>query len=159
MPNPAIVLDIDDTSETTYPVQAAHGFSNEDEMLDRAIRDNERPAITQTRDLANWAKSHGVKVFFVTGRKEPMREPTAAGLQATGFPQPDGLFLKPTEHPPEYLQCGTFCTTVEYKSRTRAHIEQQGNTIVANLGDQFSDLEGGHAERGYKLTNPIYYIP
>lgn len=157
--NPAIVLDIDDTSELTYPVEAAHGFSNDDEMLDQAIRDNKLPAITQTRDLANWAKSHGVRVFFVTGRKEPMRQPTAAGLKAVGFPEPDGLFLKPTDKAPDYLPCGTHCTTVQYKSGTRAYLEQQGNTILANLGDQYSDLAGGHAERGYKLANPVYFIP
>lgn len=159
VPNPAIVLDIDDTSETTYPVQAEHGFSNDDEMLHQAIRDNKLPAINQTRDLANWAKSHGVRVFFVTGRKEPMRQPTAAGLHAIGFPEPDGLFLKPTDRAPEYLPCGTHCSTVGYKSGTRAHLEQQGSTIVANLGDQASDLSGGHSERSYKLPNPIYYIP
>jgi len=157
--NPAIVLDIDDTSETTYPVQAEHGFSNDDQMLHQAIRDNRLPAIAQTRDLANWAKAHGVRVFFITGRKEPLRQPTAAGLQAVGFPQPDGLFLKPTGKAPDYLQCGTHCTTVQYKAGTRAHLEQQGSTIIANLGDQFSDLRGGHSERSYKLPNPIYYIP
>lgn len=157
--NPAIVLDIDDTSETTYPVQAQHGFSDDQDMLNQAIRDNKLPAIPQTRELANWAKSHGVKVFFITGRKEPMRQPTAAGLQAVGFPQPDGLFLKPTDKAPDYLRCGTHCSTIEYKSGTRQHLEQQGNTIITNLGDQYSDLAGGHSERSYKLPNPMYFIP
>jgi hypothetical protein len=34
-----------------------------------------------------------------------------------------------------------------------------GYTIIANMGDQFSDLEGGFSERTYKLPNPFYYIP
>jgi hypothetical protein len=30
--------------------------------------------------------------------------------------------------------------------------------IIANLGDQFSDLAGGYAERTFKLPNPFYSI-
>lgn len=38
----------------------------------------------------------------------------------------------------------------------RAAIEAQGYTIVANVGDQESDLAGGRAERAFKLPNPFY---
>ena len=49
---------------------------------------------------------------------------------------------------------------MEYKSKTRAHIEDDlGYTIVANYGDQFSDLTGGYADRAVKLPNPTYYLP
>ena len=41
----------------------------------------------------------------------------------------------------------------------RAQIEQQGYTIIANLGDQPSDLAGGYAERTYQLPNPFCRIP
>ena len=51
------------------------------------------------------------------------------------------------------------CTTTEYKSLTRAHVQQLGYRVVANFGDQFSDLLGGHAERAVKLPNPTYYLP
>ena len=27
-----------------------------------------------------------------------------------------------------------------------------------NLGDQTSDLVGGHAEQGFQMPNPFYYI-
>ena len=50
-------------------------------------------------------------------------------------------------------------TTIAYKSRERARIERRGYTIVANVGDQDSDLAGGHAERAFKLPNPFYFIP
>ncbi len=30
---------------------------------------------------------------------------------------------------------------------------------MANFGDQFSDLIGGHADRAVKLPNPTYYLP
>ena len=41
-----------------------------------------------------------------------------------------------------------------YKSGERAKIESQGYRIVANVGDQESDLQGGHADRAFKLPNP-----
>jgi acid phosphatase len=28
--------------------------------------------------------------------------------------------------------------------------------IIANMGDQASDLAGGHAEKTFKLPNPFY---
>ena len=33
------------------------------------------------------------------------------------------------------------------------------HTIIANVGDQWSDLDGGFAERVFKLPNPVYFIP
>ena len=35
-------------------------------------------------------------------------------------------------------------------------LEAEGYTIIGNIGDQLSDLEGGHAERTFKLPNPFY---
>lgn len=157
--NPAIVLDIDDTSELTYEVQAANDYGFDQEKFDRAVREKRFPAIAQTRDLTRWAHERGVRVFFITGRDEPQQADTAEGLKQHGYPEPDGLFLDPTEQPRDYLPCGTDCTTVEYKSGTREHLEQQGNTVVANLGDQQSDLDGGHAERGFTFPNPMYFLP
>jgi hypothetical protein len=31
--------------------------------------------------------------------------------------------------------------------------------IVANVGDQYSDLAGGHEDIGFKLTKPFYFLP
>ncbi len=51
------------------------------------------------------------------------------------------------------------CTTVQYKSGTRKHIEDDlGYEIIANFGDQYSDLDGGYADRTYKLPNPTYFV-
>ena len=61
------------------------------------------------------------------------------------------------------LNCVTACPSgVQYGpliERTRAQIEQQGNTIIANMGDQPSDLDGGFSQRTYLLPNPFYRIP
>ena len=90
-----------------------------------------------------------------------------------GYPAPttltdgeDGLFTKPDVSAyPDYLQkaCaadpGGKCTTIHYKAATRAHIESLGYDIVANFGDQYSDLKGGSADRTFKMPNPNYYLP
>jgi hypothetical protein len=41
----------------------------------------------------------------------------------------------------------------------RRTITRRGYRILANLGDQLSDLTGGYAERRYKLPNPMYFTP
>ena len=51
------------------------------------------------------------------------------------------------------------CTTIHYKSATRAYIESLGYDIVASFGDQYSDLTGGFADRTFKMPNPNYYLP
>src|SRR5262249_22513718 len=99
--------------------------------------------------------------------------PTPIAIGHGGFT--DGLFTKPpvttpTSYPayldkPEF--CGPYilaappasCPTIQYKSGTRAYIESQGYDIVANFGDQFSDLEGGFADKTFKMPNPNYYLP
>jgi hypothetical protein len=82
----------------------------------------------------------------------------------------DGLFTKPPVGSyPAYLNQPEFCAaaiaanascaTIQYKSGTRAYIESQGYDIVADMGDQFSDLEGGFADKTFKMPNPNYYLP
>jgi len=60
---------------------------------------------------------------------------------------------------PWLLSCAPTCTTTQYKSLTRQHIESLGYDIVANFGDQYSDLNGGFADRTYKIPNPMYFLP
>ena len=97
--------------------------------------------------------------------------PTPIDTGHGGFP--DGLFTKPPVTTPSsypaYLNTPEFCAasiaanascpTIRYKSGTRAYIESQGYDIVANFGDQFSDLEGGFADKTFKMPNPNYYLP
>ena len=44
------------------------------------------------------------------------------------------------------------------KAPLRAEIERAGYTIIANMGDQPSDLFGGHAEKMFLLPNPFYRV-
>lgn len=159
---PAIVLDVDDTTLLTYNYELQEDFGYDEETNDDYIQAQKMRAVFGMRKLVNWAEQKGYTVFFLTGRPESQRDATEGNLHKTGYkPKADDehLYLKNEENPPPYLDCGSDCTTIEYKSQTRAHIESQGHEIVANFGDQKSDLKGGYADRRYKLPNPMYYLP
>jgi HAD superfamily, subfamily IIIB (Acid phosphatase) len=143
---PAIVLDIDETSLSNYAGLVATGFSAAGLVPGAAIGND--PAIQPTLDLYGYARSKGVEVFFVTGRPDALRGTADQNLRSVGFDEGYTLITKPSG-----------IETIPYKSGERAKIEQQGFTILINVGDQDSDLAGGHARRAFKLPNPMYFIP
>jgi hypothetical protein len=143
---PAIVLDIDETSLSNYSGLAATNFSAAGLVPGAAAGSD--PAIQPTLDLYSYARSKAVDVFFVTGRPDIARTPTDSNLQSVGYDQGYTLITKPSG-----------IDTIPYKSGERAKIEEQGFEILVNVGDQDSDLAGGHARRAFKLPNPMYFIP
>ncbi len=159
---PAIVLDIDDTTLLTYNYEQEQGFGYTPASNNTYIETKTMGPVFGMPQLVDWAADQGITVFYLTGRPEAQRAPSAANLAADGYkPAADTahLFLKNSANPPAYLSCGSTCTTEQYKSGTRAHIQSEGYDIVANFGDQYSDLSGGHADKGFKLPNPMYYLP
>ncbi|MFC1411708.1 HAD family acid phosphatase [Streptacidiphilus sp. N1-12] len=160
----AIVLDVDDTSLSTYNYEIETTFVYNPTSNANYIATKTMPAVFGMNTLASWAQKQGYTVFYITGRPESQRSYTAANLAAVGFPTADvsHLFLKNSAAPPSYLTCATptyTCTTIQYKSQTRAYIESQGYDIVGNFGDQYSDLSGGYADQTYKIPNPMYFLP
>ena len=144
---PAIVLDIDDTSLSLYKCAEARDF--EDASL-CAVQDD-LPAIKQVRSLYKYARAQKVAVFFITGRPEPLRALSAKNLKAAGYTGKLDLTLRPTSNHDD--------SVVPYKSGARKKIERKGYRILANLGDQRSDLKGGYSLKTYKLPNPMYFTP
>ncbi|MDT5002876.1 MAG: hypothetical protein QOJ24_52 [Mycobacterium sp.] len=102
-------------------------------------------------DVYNTAKDRGAAIFFNTGRPESQRAATEHNLADVGYAGYTRLILEPD---------GThYDSAADFKAPQRQAIEQEGYTIVANTGDQPSDLEGGFAERTFLLPNPFYRIP
>jgi predicted secreted acid phosphatase len=120
------------------------------------------PAVFYMPQLVSFAAEHGFAIFYITGRPQSQTAATVKDLTSAGYAAPAAghLFLKPPA-PPSYLHCAAAptCTTTEYKSGTRKYISSLGYTIVADFGDQYSDLLGGDAGQQVKLPNPMYYIP
>lgn len=157
----AVVFDVDDTSLNTYDYEIFSGFAYNPTTNAEYVNDGRFPEVYGMPQLVKYAGSHGYTVFFITGRPEAQRAGTVANLVKVGYTAPDAnhLYLKNTASPPAYLACGSTCTTIQYKSGTRAYIESKGYNIVGNFGDQYSDLEGGYSDRTFKLPNPMYYLP
>jgi predicted secreted acid phosphatase len=176
---PAIILDVDDTSLATWNYEVFSNWAFNPTTNGDFVTQQKFPAVPGMVDLATQAAKEGYAIFFLTGRGAAQEPATLGNLTSdgvgvdAGYPQPttlsdgeDGLFTKPAvANYPDYLKAACSndpngsCTTVHYKSATRAHIESLGYHIVGNFGDQFSDLEGGHADKTFKLPNPNYFLP
>jgi hypothetical protein len=146
----ALVLDIDETALSNYEYLALTNFTGAVAALALGVVAADSPPVTPTLDLYRFAQNKGVDVFFITGRPDNIpgaRQQTVLNLNRAGYSDWAGLDLNPGG-----------LGTVEYKSGERAEIEADGYRIIANVGDQESDLQGGHADRAFKLPNPFYFI-
>lgn len=175
----AIVLDVDDTTLVTWNYEVFSNWAFNPATNATFVTEQRFPAVPGMVDLVQAAEREGYAIFYLTGRGAAQEQPTLGNLTAdgagvdAGYPKPttlgngeDGLFTKPAVADyPDYLKAACAgdpngsCTTVHYKSATRAHIESLGYDIVANFGDQYSDLNGGYADRTFKLPNPNYFLP
>lgn len=159
---PAVVFDIDDTLLNTYDYTLAEQFGYSSATNAIWINNAAFPAVFYMPQLVSFAANHGYSVFFITGRPQSQTTATIDDLTSAGYvaPQAGHLFLKPST-PPPYLHCAKApsCTTIEYKSGTRKYISSLGYKVIADFGDQFSDLLGGDAGHQVKIPNPMYYIP
>jgi len=110
----AMVLDIDETSLSNWPVIKADDFG----FISRGPCDlspTDLPTgacgwlvwISQGRDkpiaptlaLYRQARRYGMAVFFITGRPESLRAATERNLRATGYDQWNALVMKPGNLP------------------------------------------------------------
>lgn len=126
----------------------------------------ESPPLVAVRDLYWWLLEHNYSCAFITGRKEPTRAATVKNLVTAGYGKQcsynDNERGTPTS--PCYVALHLRDKNDDrpasvYKPERRKELMDAGYTVVGNIGDQFSDLEGlWVAESSWKLPNPMYYI-
>jgi hypothetical protein len=169
----AILLDVDDTSLNTYNYEIASSFVYNPVANGLFVDKAAFPEVFGMPALTRTAKARGYTVFFLTGRPEAQRPGTETNLTKVGYPVTSSQVFLKDDAGQSWITCDTTyttydtdrstapsCSTIERKSQTRAHIEKDlGYDIVANFGDQYSDLTGGYADRAFKLPNPMYYLP
>jgi len=159
---PALVLDIDETSLTNWPNLLADDFGfvagGTCDVLpagpcgfDRWILKSSAEAIDPALKLFKAAKLNGVAVIFITGRPRKQRDATIVNLDHAGFDGWAELHTRPDE------DAGT---VQDYKTKERIKVEAEPEdyTIIANVGDQMSDVDGGHGGCPFKVPNPFYFI-
>lgn len=101
-----------------------------------------------TADLLAWARKNGFAIFLITGRTEDMRAATIENLVRTGIAY-DGLYMRAT---------GDHRSAVDVKKEFREGVEKLGFKIIVNIGDQATDLAGGHAHDCELLPNKMYLV-
>jgi hypothetical protein len=146
---PAIVFDVDETTLSNYTAIDADNFTFGPQSQAEATNEI-GTAIDPSLELFKLAQRKGIATFFITGRRENTRMHTAHNLEREGYTNYNELVLKPDAFTG---------TTVAYKAGARDRIEDEGYRIVANVGDQYSDLAGGHSTVAFKLPNPFYFLP
>jgi predicted secreted acid phosphatase len=158
---PAVVFDIDETALANWEVIERDNFGRpipgpctpamdgpcgwaawDDLALDAVI--------APTLDAFKQALTSKVAVFFITGRPENQRAATEKNLADAGYAGYEKLYMVPDG--------AKFGSAADFKTPVRAEIAGAGFSIIANIGDQPSDLFGGHAEKMFLLPNPFYRV-
>ena len=159
---PAVVFDIDETSLSNWEAIKANDFGRVIDGPCTKLPEGpcgwqawdlraQSTVIQPTMEIFTAATDRGATIFFITGRPESQRVATERNLQAVGYTGYAYLFMEPNG--------SHYVSAADFKAPQRADIEQRGYTIIANVGDQPSDLDGGFSERTYLLPNPFYRIP
>ncbi len=148
----AIVSDLDETLLDNRPFFETIKDKTEDQISWTAFEEWQKKCqakpLKPTQELLAYARSKGVAIFFVTGRMERLRRITIENLVKYGIAY-DGLYMRAN---------GDEQDASKMKSAYRNQIEGMGFEIVVNIGDQYSDLWGGHSRDCEKLPNKIYFI-
>ena len=159
---PAVVFDIDETALSNWEAIKANDFGRVgygpcDRLphgpcgLQAWDQLAQSTVIQPTMDIFPTARDRGAAIFFITGRGESQRAATERNLQAVGYTGYTQLIMEP--------QGAHYVSAADFKAPQREQIELWGYTIIANVGDQPSDLDGGFAEQTYLLPNPFYRLP
>jgi HAD superfamily, subfamily IIIB (Acid phosphatase) len=159
---PAVVFDIDETALSNWEAIKANDFGRIftggcDSLpqgpcgLVAWDQRAESTVIQPTMDIYTAARDRGAAIFFITGRLENQRAATERNLKAVGYTGYTQLIMEPTG--------AHYVSAADFKAPQREQIEQRGYTIIANVGDQPSDLAGGFSQQTYLLPNPFYRIP
>ena len=146
----AVVFDIDDTMLNQFDYEIANDYSQVMKMKLEYQKKGMIPANKPVLELYNFAKKNDVAIFIITGRYDDMKDITLMNLKNQGYNNYKNIYFDYPSNPNK--------TAKDYKTAIRKEIQSMGYTIIINIGDQFSDLNGGYSETTYKLPNHIYFV-
>ncbi|UQD53360.1 5'-nucleotidase, lipoprotein e(P4) family [Bacillus methanolicus] len=129
--NPAVVLDLDETVLDNSPYFAwtvKNGNRNREKWY-KWMNRAEAKALPGAVEFLTYANSRGVKIFYISNRREAQKEATIKNLQQIGAPQANSehvLLKQPGE---------------KGKETRRQHVARTHN-IVLLFGDNLGDFSG-----------------
>ena len=143
----AVVFDIDETTLSNVRHIQAMDYGYLPGNWDAWLATGQCTAIYPVQAVYQTAVNAKVDVFFITGRREGDAPATERNLRQVGYENWTRIIYRPADFTE---------STKAFKIATRRKLAAEGYLIIANLGDQNSDLIGGYAERVFKLPNPYY---
>jgi acid phosphatase len=146
----SIVFDIDETSLSNFEVIKKIYFGYDEKMWNNWINEARAPAIPEVKQFYEFVISKNLKVIFLSSRKSSQYDVTYRNLKNAGYIVFDTLILKGNSD--------SSFTSLEFKSKQRELLSLKGYDIIADIGDQDSDLEGKFHGLQIKLPNYLYII-
>jgi len=146
---PAIIFDIDQTILDNSPIKAKMIKAQVDfdaQMWIDWIEDAKIPAINGALEFTNFAKSLGIKIFYVTNRLKEYEKATSENLLYLEFPMDSTIDVILTKN--------EFPEWTEDKSSRRAYLAKHFR-ILFMFGDELNDFVSARvsAKERIKLTN------
>ncbi|MCC9602344.1 hypothetical protein LOC67_17455 [Stieleria sp. JC731] len=142
---PAIILDCDETVLDNSSYNARNIVDGKEYSTDEWNEwcdERKAKAIPGSVDFVNAAEKLGVKVFFITNRRDVVKVATIANLRALGFPASEDTVLTRNDDQ----------NRGKDKVSRRAMVAK-GHRIVLLIGDNMSDLCGGLHEKSDDSTD------
>lgn len=130
---PAVILDADETviDNSPYEVELIKKNTNHSQELWQAWCKKEKAtAIPGAVEFCNYAKKKGATVFYVTNRRDEVKEATRSNLKALGFPLEESIETVITR------------SSVGDKGPRRKKIAEN-HRIVLLIGDNNADFASG----------------
>jgi hypothetical protein len=150
-PVPLAIFDVDDTLLSSHPGRRLRFAAN---LLASGVRMPSAylPPLDPVVRLYRSLRDRGVRTAILTGRRSNNETVTLDNLRWAGIDGWDHAIFRAVGTPEQHMDA------VDYKSRQRARLAAAGYEIVANVGDQHSDLHGGNSGVAVKLPNPMHTI-
>ena len=146
----AVIFDVDETALSNYETTKETDFGYVPEIWNRWIEEARAPAIKGVKNLYEFLAGKGIKIIFITGRKDFQYTPTLNNLHSAGYASFDTLIVR--------MHGEYNLGAVEFKSKKREELTARGYKIAGTVGDQWSDLKGGYHGIQIKIPNYLYYI-
>jgi predicted secreted acid phosphatase len=145
----SVVIDIDECALANYPQIKLVGFGYVTKIWDDWIYSAKAKAIPQTKKIYDYLVSKGAKIIFLTGRNDKYYDATRKNLIDEKYSKIDTLICRSDKE--------SKLSAVQHKSHYREELTKKGWKIIANIGDQWSDFEGGNSGYIIKLPNYLYF--
>ena len=148
--NSAVIFDVDDTALSNYEISKKLDFGYDYTIVQDWVMSAKLPAIKQTKGFFDFLKSKNIKRIFLTSRNFDEYDATYKNLVDQGYTGFDTLIVRSKSDKDLGSQ--------KFKTRERENLTKAGYEIIATVGDQWTDLNGGFSGIKIKVPNYLYKV-